>query len=205
MKDPNAPGAVSRRGFLKTSAATAAVAGLAGAEAAARAARQDGPPTLSGEAAMTFTLNGAKTTVTAGTAATLLDVLREKLDLTGTKMVCDRGSCGACTVHLDGKAVNSCLLLLADCAGRSVVTVEGLSQGDRLHPVQQAFCEEDALQCGFCTPGMVMSCAALLAKTPSPSPAETREALSGNLCRCGTYVNIFRAVDRAAAATRGGK
>src|SRR5262245_18274719 len=99
-------------------------------------------------------LNGAENAVTCDTGVTLLELLRDQLDLTGTKMVCDRGSCGACTVHLDGKAVNSCLLLTVDVSGRDVVTIEGLATGETLHPVQQAFVEEDALQCGFCTPGM---------------------------------------------------
>jgi xanthine dehydrogenase YagT iron-sulfur-binding subunit len=143
--------------------------------------------------------------VRVGTGVTLLRLLRERLDLTGAKEVCDRGSCGACTVHLDGKAVNSCLLLAVDCEGRDVTTVEGLAKGDALHPVQQAFCEEDALQCGFCTPGMVMSCAALLKANPKPTLDETKAALSGNICRCGTYFNIFRAVDRAAQSMRGGR
>jgi aerobic-type carbon monoxide dehydrogenase small subunit (CoxS/CutS family) len=101
--------------------------------------------------------------------------------------------------------VNSCLLLALDVAGRDVTTVEGLAVGDRLHPVQQGFVEEDAMQCGFCTPGMVMSCAALLAKNPAPTRAECAEGISGNICRCGTYLNIFRAVDRAAALAKGGK
>jgi aerobic-type carbon monoxide dehydrogenase small subunit (CoxS/CutS family) len=152
-----------------------------------------------------FELNGAATKVEVGTGVTLLALLRDRLDLTGTKEVCDRGSCGACTVHLDGKPVNSCLLLAVDCAGRKVTTIEGLGTPEKLSPVQQAFCEEDALQCGFCTPGMVMSCTALLAKNPTPTLDDTKAALSGNICRCGTYANIFRAVDRASALLKGAK
>jgi xanthine dehydrogenase YagT iron-sulfur-binding subunit len=203
--DVSRPGAVSRRGFLKVSGAVAAATSFVGPEAVARAPRQDAPPVLRGETDVAFKLNGAATTVKVGTGVTLLDLLRDKLDLTGSKQVCDRGSCGACTVHLDGKPVNSCLLLAVDCAGREVVTVEGLANGDRLNPVQQAFCEEDALQCGFCTSGMVMTCTALLAEKPAPTLDETKSALAGNICRCGTYANIFRAVDRAAALVKGGK
>jgi carbon-monoxide dehydrogenase small subunit/xanthine dehydrogenase YagT iron-sulfur-binding subunit len=108
-------------------------------------------------------------------------------------------------VHLDGKPVNSCLLLAVDAAGRDVQTIEGLAKGDVLHPVQAAFVAEDALQCGFCTPGMVMSCKALLDRNPSPTRDQVARAVSGNICRCGTYFNVFRAADRAAAAMKGGR
>jgi len=207
MKDSDVSksGAVSRRGFLKVSGAVAAATGLSGAAAVARTPRIEEPPVLKGEAEVAFTLNGEAKTVQVGTGVTLLALLRDKLDLTGSKEVCDRGSCGACTVHLDGKAVNSCLLLAVDCAGRKVTTIEGLGSPEKLHPVQQAFCEEDAMQCGFCTPGMVMSCSALLAKNPTPTLDDTKTALSGNICRCGTYANIFRAVDRASALMKGAK
>ena len=207
MKDSDVSksGAVSRRGFLKVSGAVAAATGLSGAATVARTPRIEEPPVLKGEAEVAFTLNGEAKTVQVGTGVTLLALLRDKLDLTGSKEVCDRGSCGACTVHLDGKAVNSCLLLAVDCAGRKVTTIEGLGTPEKLHPVQQAFCEEDAMQCGFCTPGMVMSCSALLAKNPTPTLDDTKTALSGNICRCGTYANIFRAVDRASALMKGAK
>ena len=133
---------------------------------------------------------------------TLLDALRERIGATGTKRICDRGACGGCTVLLDGKPVNSCMLLAVECQGRAITTIEGVSNGNgsassTLHPVQAAFVTEDAQQCGFCTPGMVMSCVALLAATPKPSEDEIRHAISGNLCRCGTYPHVIRACQRA--------
>jgi len=124
---------------------------------------------------------------------TLLDALREDLQLTGTKKVCDMGDCGACTVLVDGRAMYSCLLLAVDCEGRQVTTIEGLAQGDALDPLQQAFIQADAFQCGFCTPGQIMSLRALLDEQAAPSEAEIRRAVSGNLCRCGAYQNIVRA------------
>ena len=129
---------------------------------------------------------------------TLLDALRETLDLTGSKRGCDRGECGSCTVLLDGKPVYSCITLAAQVRGRSVVTVEGLSHDGRLDPVQQAFLDEDGGQCGFCTPGFLMSARALLDANPHPSDAEIREALSGNLCRCNAYGRILQSVRTAA-------
>ena len=124
---------------------------------------------------------------------TLLDALRLDLELTGTKKVCDMGDCGACTVQVDGLAMYSCLLLAVDCDGRDIRTIEGLGSGDELDPVQQAFVQADAYQCGFCTPGQVMSLRALLDETPAPSEDEIRRAVSGNLCRCGAYQNILQA------------
>ena len=129
---------------------------------------------------------------------TLLDALRHDLYLTGAKKVCDMGDCGACTVLVDGRAVYACLLLAVDCADREITTVEGLAIGDQLDPVQQAFVEADAFQCGFCTPGQVMSVRALLNATPAPTEEEIRRAVSGNLCRCGAYQNIVKAGQRAA-------
>src|SRR5207247_342844 len=124
---------------------------------------------------------------------TLLDALRGDLQLTGTKKVCDMGDCGACTVLVDGRAMYSCLLLAVDCEGRQITTVEGLSRDGQLDPIQEAFVEADAFQCGFCTPGQVMSLRALLDETPTPSDEEILRAVSGNLCRCGAYLNILRA------------
>ena len=129
---------------------------------------------------------------------TLLDVLREELDLTGSKRGCDRGECGSCTVLLDGKPVYSCITLAAQVRGRSVVTVEGLANEGRLDPVQQAFLDEDGGQCGYCTPGFLMSARALLDANPHPTDAEIREALSGNLCRCNAYGRILQSVRTAA-------
>ncbi|MYC35864.1 MAG: (2Fe-2S)-binding protein [Chloroflexi bacterium] len=128
----------------------------------------------------------------------LLDVLREELDLTGSKRGCDRGECGSCTVLLDGKPVYSCITLAAQVRGRSVVTVEGLANDGQLDPVQQAFLDEDGGQCGYCTPGFLMSARALLDTNPNPTDAEIREALSGNLCRCNAYGRILQSVRTAA-------
>jgi carbon-monoxide dehydrogenase small subunit len=140
--------------------------------------------------------------VTVKPSATLLDVLRQDLGLKGTKRGCDQGHCGACTVILNGKAVNACMVLAVRADGKSITTIEGLSSGDQLHPLQEAFVEEGAIQCGFCTPGMILSAKALLDETQEPSEQEIREALSGNLCRCTGYVNIIKAVQKAALAMR---
>ena len=142
-------------------------------------------------------VNGDGVTVHVPPHRTLLDVLRETLGLTGAKRVCDEGSCGACTVLLDGEPVYSCMTLAVACAGRAVRTVEGLS-ADGSHPVQQAFIDHDAFQCGFCTPGQVMSCVALLEHNASPSAEDVLRAVSGNLCRCGAYPNIVAAALAAA-------
>jgi carbon-monoxide dehydrogenase small subunit len=134
----------------------------------------------------------------APVSRTLLQVLRDDLGLTGTKEGCGEGDCGACTVMMDGLAVNACLVLAAEAEGKPIVTVEGLVRGGKLHPLQQAFVDEGAVQCGFCTPGMLMSAKALLDVNPSPTEAEIRTTLSGNLCRCTGYVRIVSAVQRAA-------
>ena len=147
---------------------------------------------------VSFTLNGDPHTLAVEPRRSLLDALRVDLSLTGTKKVCDMGDCGACTVLLDGRAVYSCLTLAVDCDGREVTTIEGLAHGDELDPVQRAFVEADAYQCGFCTPGQIMSITALLADQPAPSQEEIRRAVSGNLCRCGAYQNIVLAGERAA-------
>lgn len=129
---------------------------------------------------------------------TLLDVLREELGLTGAKEGCQDGGCGACTVLLDGKAIRSCLLLAMEAEGKDIVTIEGLADGQRLHPVQQAFIDHGAIQCGFCTSGMTLTAKALLDENPNPTEDEVRKALSGNLCRCTGYINIIEAVMAAA-------
>ena len=135
--------------------------------------------------------------VTAG--QTLLEVIRYELRLTGTKEGCGGGNCGACTVLLNGKAVNSCLILAAEVAGQNVTTIEGLAEGGFLHPLQQAFIEEGAVQCGFCTPGMLLTAKALLDSNPHPSMSEIQQGIAGNLCRCTGYDKIVRAIQRAAA------
>jgi aerobic-type carbon monoxide dehydrogenase small subunit (CoxS/CutS family) len=143
---------------------------------------------------MRLIVNGAAHDVIAPAHETLLVTLRERLELTGTKLVCGRGECGACTVLLDGRAVYSCLTLTAACADKAITTIEGIGRAGALHPMQQAFIEHDALQCGFCTPGQILAAIALLERNPSPTEADVRHGMSGNLCRCGTYPKIVRAV-----------
>jgi len=154
---------------------------------------------------ITFEVNGAPVTVLAAAHWRLIDVLRGPLGLTGTKEGCGAGECGACTVLVDGKAINSCLYPALEIDGRKVLTIEGLTNGARLGPIQQAFVDAGAVQCGFCTPGMIMSTKALLDARPEPTDAEIRGALVGNLCRCTGYVQIVDAVRRAAATLKEGK
>jgi len=151
-----------------------------------------------------FEVNGDAVTVHVPPHRTLLDTLRETLGLTGAKRVCDEGTCGACTVLVDGRPVYSCMTLAVACAGRTVETVEGLSgpSGDGLHPVQQAFIDHDAYQCGFCTPGQIMSCVGLLRENTRPTSEDVLRAVSGNLCRCGAYPNIVAAALAAAKQTK---
>jgi aerobic-type carbon monoxide dehydrogenase small subunit (CoxS/CutS family) len=151
---------------------------------------------------ITLQINGAEHPLEVEPRRTLLDVLRTELGLTGAKRSCDMGNCGACTVLVDGHASYACLLLAVDCVGRAITTIEGIAAEGSLHPVQQAFVEADALQCGYCTPGQVMSLCGLLNENPSPSDEEIVRAVSGNLCRCGAYRNIVRAGRIAAEAMR---
>ena len=194
---------VSRRAFLKTSGLSAAAATVMSTGVAAL---PDTSPKVIGPGAVPIVLNvnGKPMRIEATPATTLAEALRGPLNHTGTKVVCDRGSCSACTVWLDGTPVNSCMTLAIDVGSREVRTIEGLAQGDVLHPVQAAFIEHDAMQCGYCTPGMVMSCAALLERNPNPTEADVRQATSGNLCRCGTYPKVFDAT-LAAAGRKGRK
>lgn len=143
---------------------------------------------------MRLIVNGASHEVAAPDHERLLTTLRERLHLTGTKMVCGRGECGACTILLDGALAYSCLTLTAACDGREIATIEGLARDGELHPVQQAFIDQDALQCGFCTPGQILAAVALLRRQPQPTENDVRRGMSGNLCRCGTYPKIVRAV-----------
>lgn len=147
------------------------------------------------EIKVNFNLNGQEITVMAPPDMTLLELLREKLDLTGTKRGCEIGECGACTVIIDNQAVNSCLVLVPQVEGAKVITVEGLAQNGELDPLQQAFINNHAIQCGFCTPGMLMSAKALLLNNPNPTREEVREAISGNLCRCTGYLQIIKAIE----------
>jgi len=168
------------------------------------AAETDGVPTLGpGAAPITLTVNGAARALQVEPRMTLAEALRGPLGLTGTKIACNRGACSACTVWLDGSPIASCMILAVDVGARKVTTVEGLADGETLHPVQAAFIEHDALQCGFCTPGMVMSCAALLEREPDPTREQVRSAISGHYCRCGTYPHVVEATLAAAKTGKG--
>ncbi|HEY6555022.1 MAG TPA: (2Fe-2S)-binding protein [Vicinamibacteria bacterium] len=191
--------AFSRRSFLKTAGVGAAAATMVGVGAKSHAAQVLGPDAFT----LRLRVNGAVQEVAVEPRVTLLDALRNHLDLTGAKQVCDRGGCGACTVLFDGQPVNSCLLLAADAEGHEITTVEGLGSPDKLSPLQAAFVEKDAMQCGFCTPGFVVSGTALLAGVQNPSLDQIKAGLAGNLCRCGTYGRVFEAVQAAAKAKRG--
>ena len=148
-----------------------------------------------------LTVNGKPYEVPVKPSETLLQVIRDKLGLTGVKEACSLGDCGSCTVILDGKAVNSCLVLAIEARGKEILTIEGLKKGNELHPIQKAFIEHGAIQCGFCTPGMVLTAKALLDENPTPTEEDVREAIAGNLCRCTGYVKIIEAVMAAAHET----
>jgi xanthine dehydrogenase YagT iron-sulfur-binding subunit len=207
---PAAPASagITRRGFLKgagiTAAGTALLEGVQGFQREAVAAahsdvKEFGPEPFP----ITLNVNGKERTVHIESRTTLADALRIQLGMTGTKVSCDRGACSSCTVWLDKTPVNSCMILAFDAVGHHITTIEGLSDGDKVHPVQAAFVRHDAMQCGFCTPGMVMSCAALLEKNPHPTEADVRYAVSGNLCRCATYPKVFAAtLDAAGQSTQ---
>jgi carbon-monoxide dehydrogenase small subunit len=152
-----------------------------------------------------FRVNGRDCEVAVSPRLTLLELLRDELGLTGTKRGCGEGECGTCTVLLDGAPVNSCLVLALEATGREVTTIEGLADGPRLHPLQRAFVEVGAIQCGFCTPGMILAAKALLDGNPNPTEVEIREALAGNLCRCTGYQKIVEAVQTAASAMGDGR
>lgn len=154
---------------------------------------------------LVLNVNGERHILMVEPRWTLLQVLRDHLGLTGTKPGCERGECGACTVLIDGAARCSCMTLALEAAGTEITTLEGLMQSDDLGPVQQAFREQDAFQCGYCTPGQIMSAESLLRKNPNPTMEQIREGMSGNLCRCGAYAHIFRAVERAAEIKKAGR
>lgn len=197
-------GSITRRGFLKgaglTAAGTALLEGVQGFTSEAKAAETSGITELGpGAVPVRLLVNGSEHTIEIEPRTTLAEALRIHLGMTGTKIVCDRGVCSGCTVWLDKMPVNSCMTLAIDAIGHHVTTIEGLAPEGELHPLQAAFVKNDAMQCGFCTPGMVMSCAALLERNPHPSEADVRHAVSGNLCRCGTYPKVFAATLDAAA------
>lgn len=189
---------LSRRKFLQgvgsgvagTTVMTAAAIPIADrlAEASQQSLGPDAVP-------ITLNVNGKAYTVKAEPRETLLEVLRNRLDITGPKPVCEHGSCGACTVHLDGKAVYACMMLAIQAQGKAIRTIEGLAQGEKLHPVQQAFVEKDAIQCGFCTPGFVMSMTAVLEENPNATIEDIKQGIAGHICRCGAYKQIIEAAD----------
>lgn len=195
---------ISRRGFLKgagfTAAGTALLDGVQAFSQEADAATVTGVTEFGpGPFPIKLKVNGKEHTVDIEPRTTLADSLRIQLGMTGTKIICDRGACSGCTVWLDKMPVNSCMTLAIDAMGREVTTIEGLATSDaQPHPLQTAFVKHDAMQCGFCTPGMVMSCAALLEKNPNPAEGDVRQAIAGNLCRCGTYPKVFAATLEAA-------
>lgn len=158
-----------------------------------------------GKATIRLMVNGQEHTLFVQPRRTLLEALRDNLHLTGTKRSCDVGECGSCTVLVDGKPVYSCLMLAIECEGRQIETIEGLEKEGKLHPIQEAFIETDALQCGFCTPGQIMAVKGLLDRHAEPTLEEVKTAVSGNLCRCGAYPNIFRAGLLAAERMRKGR
>jgi xanthine dehydrogenase YagT iron-sulfur-binding subunit len=197
-KQHDEPG-FSRRTFLKTVGAGGVAAGVLGpAEAGqAQAVNAVGPSAVP----VTLTINGRAHKLEIEPRVTLLDALRTRLDITGVKRVCDRGSCGACTMIVDGKTIYSCSTLAIEMQGKAIRTVESFTQGTVLHPVQQAFCDHDGLMCGFCTPGFVVSAVALLERTAKPTREQARKALDGNICRCGTYTRVLEAVLDPKAST----
>src|SRR5258706_1511763 len=202
MRDPYLrPSDLTRRAFLTTgaSAAAAALAGRApasqpAAQGGAAGAVADAPKT--GAVPVTLRINGQEQRVSVDPRTTLLDCLRETVGLTGTKKGCDHGQCGACTVHVDGRRVNSCLALGVMHEGEEITTVEGVGEPGALHPVQSAFLARDAYQCGYCTSGQIMSAVALLNEPCGPKDADVRECMSGNICRCGAYPNIVAAIQQ---------
>ena len=203
------PKGVTRRSFLKGRGTglvgTAALSqGILAREAKAQVPTPDVISEDITRAVVKLTINGKRYTVEVEPRETLLYVLREKLGLTGTKQVCGKGECGACTVILNGKTVYACMMLAVEAHGAKITTIEGLSKGDKLHPIQQAFIKHDAYQCGFCTPGFELSLKALLEKNPNPNLEEIKKGLSGNLCRCGAYPHIFN-VALELAGTKGGR
>jgi len=197
----DAPSDASRRSFMIGSAAATAGLFVAPVLDAASAKPHAAPPAGKPPNAMPLTLNvnGKPHQLEVDPRTTLLDALRERLDLTGAKKGCDQGACGACTVLIDGRRVNSCLTLAVMHAGRQITTIEGLATDERLHPLQAAFIRNDGFQCGYCTPGQICSAVALLREGHTSNDDEIREWMSGNICRCGAYTNIVAAIKEAAA------
>jgi xanthine dehydrogenase YagT iron-sulfur-binding subunit len=201
LKEPkNSPeetSGVSRRDFLKISTIAAAVPVVAKPNLV-MAAGAEVPVHGPGKVPMQFNVNGKPYKASLEPRVTLLDALRDTMDITGAKRVCDRAECGSCTVLIDDKTVYACSVLAIEAQGKKITTVEALMEGGKLHPIQQAFVDNDASQCGFCTPGFVVACKAMLDKHPDPTPDDILHELSGNICRCGTYAGIRGAVAQVA-------
>jgi len=201
-KDESSDGVnLSRRRFLQTTGVVGLAAGVitpSGTEA------QTGPAAVGpGEVPVRLNVNGRQLNLMIEPRVTLLDALRMRADITGNKRGCDRGACGACTMLVDGRPVYSCSTLAIEVQGKQIRNVDGLATGERLHPVQQAFVDHDALMCGFCTPGFIMASVGLLEKNPNPTPEQIKKGLDGNICRCGTFSRIFEAVSSVKGVTRG--
>jgi xanthine dehydrogenase YagT iron-sulfur-binding subunit len=198
VQTPHTPGQVpsqpNLRSFLLATVSSAVIPVLAGAGDASSETSVTKPSSL---ADVTLSINGGRHRLAVDTRTTLLDLLREHLQLTGTKKGCDHGQCGACSVHIDGRRVLACLTLAVATEGRAVTTIEGLASDGQLHPMQQAFIENDAFQCGYCTPGQIMSAVACVNEGHANNEADIREYMSGNLCRCAAYPNIVAAVRQA--------
>lgn len=200
------PGGASRRDFLRGSSIAAATAVLTGPattalDEAKAAAAEPEVKLLAGEVPLTLKVNGEEKSCTVEPRSTLLDTLRNRLDVTGPKRVCDRGSCGACTAIVDGEAIYSCTTLAVSCGGKSIETLESFDAGEA--GVAHAFVQNDAQMCGYCTPGFVTACKALLERNPNPSLEDVKRELDGNICRCGTYIGVFQAALAAAKAMKG--
>ena len=190
---------VTRRAVLAATASGIALrSGVGLADDTTPAKPPSSPPPQPERLDVTLQINDSSVSLSVDPRTSLLDALREQAGLTGTKKGCDRGACGACTVHIDGRRVLSCLTLAARCQGKAITTIEGLAAGNDLHPVQAAFLHHDGFQCGYCTPGQIMSAAALIKEGHAGSDAEIREWMSGNICRCGAYPNIVAAIRDAA-------
>ncbi|TDH20027.1 2Fe-2S iron-sulfur cluster binding domain-containing protein [Segetibacter sp. 3557_3] len=183
----------SRRDFLKQSSLLTALA-LTPTAVIKAAENDEEIASVFEKVPLKFEVNGVKHSLSIEPRVTLLDLLREQMKLTGTKKGCDHGQCGACTVHIDGRRVNSCLTLAVMQEGKKVTTIEGLANGDKLHPMQEAFIKHDGFQCGYCTPGQIMSAVACVREGHASSPEQVREYMSGNICRCGAYPNIVDAI-----------
>ena len=195
---------IGRREFLKTAGVAPLAAGVAGAGVAELDAQTAGARVIGpGEVPIQLMVNGKRVNLTIEPRVTLLNALRNRADLTGNKRGCDRGVCGACTMIIDGRTAYSCSTLAIEAQGKQIRTVDGLANGATLHPVQQAFCDRDALMCGFCTPGFVMATVALLEKHPNPTPAQVKKGLDGNICRCGTFTRIMEAATSVKGVARG--